>query len=425
MISSLRALWLHFVEDNLFRNSIYLMVTTGAMGGFGFFFWIICTHLYTPEQIGLGTTLISAMTLISFISLLGFNTTFVRFLPNSENRNEEINTGSLLVMSTAIIISIVYILLIPFITPKLIIVRGSLWYSLGFIIIVALASINTLSDSIFVAYRSAQYNLITDGFITSVIKLLLPLLLINFGAYGVFASSGLGASAGMIASVLFLVFKFSYHPTLRINFAILKRVFKYSFVNYLSNLINIIPTLVLPIIIINHLGAAASGYYYLAFMVINLLYSVSGSVSQSLFAEGSYSNTLLRPLILRSSIILLTLMVPAIVVLVIFGPVVLEFFGKSYSTGASSVIIILALAAPAIAAYNVGNVLLRIRHQIYSMLLTSAVYAFTITFLTIYWVDKGLAWVAMAWTAGNIAAAVLSFIFIFIYRGQSTPIDIS
>lgn len=411
-----------FLSDNLFRNSVYLMLTTGVMGLFGFCFWIICTKIFTPEEIGVGTTLISAMSLISLMSLLGFNSTFVRFLPTSQDRNAEINTGAILVMCAAAIIATGYTILIPYITPNLGVIDDSLWYSIGFIIMVTLASINSLTDSIFIAYRSAQYSLLTNGIIVSLTKLALPMLFTGIGAYGVFASSGLAASIGMIASIFFLMRQFGYKPELRINQAILKKVFHYSFTNYIANLLNIAPSLILPIIIINHLGASAAGYYYLAFMIINLLYTVSTSVSQSLFAEGSYGGNTLRHLVKKSVIFSGTIMLPGALLLAFFGPFVLEFFGKSYSAGGSEVIIILAITSPIVALYSMGSTLLRIRHQMYSLIVTNIIYALTISLLTLYWVDKGLVWVAIAWTVGNFIAALMAFIFIFIYRKSPTPL---
>jgi len=426
MISrSLRALWQHFLTDTLFRNSIYLMITTGIMGFFGFFFWIICTHIFTPNQIGLGTTLISAMSLISFISLLGFNTTLVRFLPSSQNRNNDINTGTLLVTGAAALIATIYVLVIPSITPTLDIVQQNFWYSALFVLMVTIATINSLTDSIFIAYRSAHFNLLTNGFITSSTKLVLPVVLASLGAYGVFASVGLASTIGVTAGFIILFFKFNYRPRLRIDISVLKKVFRYSFTNYLSNLINIIPTLILPIIIIDHLGAAAAGYYYLAFMIINLLYTVSGSVSQSLFAEGSYAESALYNLIKRSLIILVAIMVPAGLVLALFGPWVLNIFGKSYSAGGGDVIAILAIAAPAVAAYNLGNTILKIRQQMYSVFAISVVYSLAISGLTLYWVDKGLIWVAIAWTVGNAIAAIFAFIAIYTNRHAPTPVAIS
>ncbi len=424
MIAAFRTLWRQFLTDHLFRNSMYLMVTTGAMGVLGFFFWLICTRLFTPEEVGVGTTLISAMTLISFTSLLGFNSTFVRSLPSSTDRNSEINTGSTLVIVAAALLSLAYILIIPSVTPSLVVVRDNLWYVLGFAVMVAFASVNSLTDSIFVAYRAAQYNLITDGLITSGSKLLLPIIFASLGGYGVFAASGLAASIGMVASIAFLAQKFEYRPRPQIDTAVLKKVFRYSSGNYIANLTNMIPTLVLPIIVIDNLGSAAAAYYYLAFMVINLLYSVSTSVSQSLFAEGSYTEQSLRTLLRQSMVILVALMFPAAIVLALAGPFVLGFFGKSYSEGGSMVIIILAIAAPAVAAYNLGTVLLRIRQQVASLLLINIIYAASICAIALYWAHRGLTWIAIAWAIGNLVAAVLSFFAVFVYRGQPTPTDI-
>jgi len=425
IFNSARRLWQHFLDDHLFRNSIYLMATTGFMGLFGYVFWIICTHIFQPDQIGVGTTLISAMSLISSVSLLGFNNTFIRILPNSQNRDNEINTGSILVILTSATMALLYIAAVPVITPKLSIIHENPWFALGFVIIVALASLNTLTDSVFIAYRAAHFNLITDGFITSITKLILPVIFVTLGAYGVFASAGLAAGVGIITAILILVFKYGYKPRFHIDSQTLKKVFRYSFTNYLANLLSIAPTLILPIIVIDHLGAAAAGYYYLTFMIINLLYTVAASVSQSLFAEGSYDTNGLRGLLKNAVKMLLIIMVPAGIVLAIGGPYVLELFGKSYGAGGAGVLIVFALAAPAVAAYNIACVVLRIRHQTYSLVFVNILYAVLINVLAILWVDRGLVWIAIAWLIGNLIAAALAFVSIFYYRHLPTPTEIT
>ena len=82
----------YLTNDSLFRNSIYLMLSTGVMAVFGFFFWIRNARLYSAEQVGIGTNLISTMTLISSFSLLGLGNGLIRYLPTSERKNKKINT---------------------------------------------------------------------------------------------------------------------------------------------------------------------------------------------------------------------------------------------------------------------------------------------------------------------------------------------
>ncbi|HEV2402799.1 MAG TPA: oligosaccharide flippase family protein [Candidatus Saccharimonadales bacterium] len=401
-------------QDTLFRNSIYLMVSTGIMALLGFVFWLINARLFTPSQIGVATTLISAMNLISYIALLGFNSTFIRFLPTSKDRSNEINTGLLLSIIMAALVSTGYILLIPYIAPKLGIVHHNPWYAIGFVIMAALAAINLLTDSIFIAYRAAKYNLLIDGIIMSSIKLALPFLLVGLGAYGVFAASGSAASVAMALSILFLTLRFNYRPEFKIRTSTLRKVLHYSFSNYVGNLLNIAPTLVLPLVVINHLGAAAAGYYYLAFMVANLLYTVVYAVSQSLFAEGSYANQTLRELVKRSSAVVAGIMVPGTIILYFGAHLILGTYGKNYGSKASSLLTVLALAAPAVAIYTIVTVLLRINKQVYSLIVVNIIYLLTISGFATLWVDRGLKWIGYAWAMGQITAGLAGLLVLLL-----------
>lgn len=50
--SKLRAVY----RDALFRNSLYLFLTTVTMGFIGFIFWIIVAHFYRPSQVGIASS---------------------------------------------------------------------------------------------------------------------------------------------------------------------------------------------------------------------------------------------------------------------------------------------------------------------------------------------------------------------------------
>jgi O-antigen/teichoic acid export membrane protein len=385
------------------------MLNTGAQAALGFIFWIICARLFSPDQIGVAASLISAMSLISYFSLLGFNGTFIRFLPTSKNRNNEINTGLVLVICTAVIIATGYILAVPFIAPKLGIIHQNIFYAVAFVALVALAAINLLTDSIFIAYRAAKYNLLIDGGIQGIIKVVLPFAFVSLGAYGVFIASGSAAMVAMVASIIFLMLKFDYHPRVDIDKGTLRNVFSYSSSSYIANLLNIAPTLILPLLVINRLGAAEAGYYYLAFAVANLLYAIAFSVSQSLFAEGSYGQVPLGTLLKRSLIIIVAIMVPSGIILAFLGPFVLGIFGRSYSVAGAQVIMILALSAPVVAVYSVGNALLRITNKIYSIVVVNVIYFVAVSGFAVLWVDRGLTWIAIAWAIGNLIAGVTAF----------------
>lgn len=405
----------HFQSDSLFQNSVYLMLSTAVQAVLGFGFWLLCARLFTPEEIGVGSTLISASTFIAYLSLLGFNSTFIRFLPTSTQRNDKLNTGLFLVLAGGTIVSVAYVLLLPYLAPKLGFVGHNAVLAGAFVLMSAAGAVNLLTDSIFVAYRAAKYNFIIYS-IQALTKLALPLALVVVGAFGVFAASGLAAAVALVLSLFFVIKRFNYRPRLHLNRDVVSQVWQFSFTNYVANIFNIIPTVVVPLIVLNQLGAAAAGYFYLAFMLANLVYAIAHAVSESLFAEGSYGEVAFRRLLKKATQILGAIIIPVSAGMAVLGPVALGIFGKAYGTEAAQAIIVLALAAPAVAAYNLGCVMLRITKQIAGLVTVNMFYAGLICGLAMLWASKGLAWVAAAWLVGHAATALLSFGLVWFKR---------
>ncbi|MBU3979532.1 oligosaccharide flippase family protein [Patescibacteria group bacterium] len=264
-------IYAHFASDSLYRNSIYLMVSTAVMAFFGFFFWMINARLYTPEQVGIATTLISVMGLIAGFSNLGLNVGLVRFLPSSKNKNELINSSFLISSVTALILSVIFLLGLHIFSPKLLFLRENLIYAASFVLFVVALSNNTIVEALFVAYRSAKYTLVKNS-VMSITKLFLPLALIVFGAYGIFAAVGLANIIAIILSVFILIKLFNFRIAYKHNLDEVKRIASYSFGNYVAGFFGSLPVMVLPLIIVNKLGAAEAGYFYIAMMIANLLF---------------------------------------------------------------------------------------------------------------------------------------------------------
>ena len=410
MVALQKKLFERLKSDPLLRNSIYLMLSTGVMALFGFVFWLLVAHFYKPEQVGVASALISSMSFISYLSLLGFNSTFIRYLPKSDNRNEQINTGLVLVGASAILASSTYVIFAPLFAPRLGFLHSEIFFGAGFVLLSLGAAVNLVTDSIYIAYRSAGYNLMIDGFIASSIQLALPILLVGLGTFGIYAAQGSAAFVAMICSLVFLVLRFNYRPRFKIDRMTLGKVLHYSSGSYVANLLNILPVVVVPIIVLNTLGPASAGYYYLAFMMANLLFTVAYAVSQSLFAEGSHDDSVLKPLMKRSAAILIAIMVPSSIIFALAGPFVLRLFGASYAVNASGVIFVLAVTGPVVAAYILGGVMLQIMRKIRLRIIANVIYVVAICGLVFVWAPRGLPWVAGAWLVGNAVSALVIFV---------------
>ena len=65
--------------------------------------------------------------------------------------------------------------------------------------------------------------------------------------------------------------------------------------------------------------------------------------------------------------------------------------------------------------------MLRITHRIYSVVAVNVVYMVTISGLALWWVNRGLEWIAAAWLIGNAVAAVTALVSISLSSREHAP----
>lgn len=399
-------------NDSLFRNSFYLILATAVMAGFGFFFWLISTHLANPKEIGIATTLISVMNIISIFSLIGFDSAIVRFLPNSDIKNEKLNTGIILVGITALLLGTTFIIFVDQISPQLSFIKQNTFLSLSFIAFCVMSAINILTDAVFLSYRQTKFSLIINT-VFSFVKMLLPLAFFSYGAFGIFSAAAVGQSIGFILSIFVMIWKFDYKPKFTINLLIIKEVWKYCTGNYFAGVLNMIPPTILPIIITNHLGPEESAYFYIVMMIGNLLYVIPQSATRSLFAEGSNDESSIEKNIIKSIKMISIFLIPAIIVVLLGGKLILDLFGKSYTKDGLNFLYIIAISAIAVSFYSISNSIFRIKKSINSLITINAIYTFVTIGLSYLLFPFGLLGIGISWLIGNLSAGILGVGIIF------------
>ena len=411
MKKTISRIYNYLTNDSLYRNSIYLMSSTGVMAIFGFFFWIINARLYSAEQVGIGTTLISIMTLISSFSLLGLGNSLIKYIPTSDKKNKKINTSFTLVGLTSIFISIFFLVFLKTFSPRLLFVRENIIFSLLSILFIAFSSLNIISESVFIAYRSSKFVLIKNT-ISSIVKIILPIFLVALGAYGIVVSMGIAVSVAFLVSLVFLILRFNYLPKPIIDRIVVKRMIEFSLGNYIAGFIGGLPVMVLPILITNSIGAKFSAYFYLDMMIANLLYIIPFATSQSLFAEGSYGEIELKVHLKKAIKIISIIIIPAIIVTFLFGKYILLAFGKEYSSEGVIFLQILAISGVFISINCIGNSIFYIKHRIKLMILVNFIGASTILSLSIIFMHNNLLGIGVAWMLGQGISSVIYLLFI-------------
>jgi O-antigen/teichoic acid export membrane protein len=282
-----------------------------------------------------------------------------------------------------------------------------------------MSAINSLTDSVFLAYRQAKYSLIIN-FIFSFIKMLLPLFLAVWGAFGIFSSAALGQTIGFILSVGIIIWKFDYRPQFIISKDVLQEVWRYSAGNYIAMALNLLPVTVLPLIITNQLSSKESAYFYIVMMIGNLLYVIPLASSKSLFAEGSHDENSITKNIKKTIKTISVFLIPSMVALLIGGKFILGFFGKSYSHEGLGFLYLVALSAISVSIYSLISVIFKIKKLIRPLIVTNALYATGVIGCSYLFISYGLLGIGYAWLVGNSVAALSGWIlYIYFYRPKT------
>ncbi|HSX00796.1 MAG TPA: hypothetical protein VLF67_01020, partial [Candidatus Saccharimonas sp.] len=234
-----------FATDSLFRNAVYLMGSTAIMSVLGFGFWLFVAHLYSPAQIGAASALISISLLISNLSFLGLNSGLVRFLPVSKTPGRDINAALITVMSAAVVAATVYCLFGGSFDGQLAVFDHGRFPGALFVALMAAVSLNTLTDSVFIANRRAEYHTIVYT-VFGLIKLVLPLFLIPLGSLGIFGAYIAAVVVSLVLSLYFMWRSCGYRLLSRPNWKFVADSRKYNTHNYVGVLLAGLPSQLMP-----------------------------------------------------------------------------------------------------------------------------------------------------------------------------------
>lgn len=342
------------LRDPFFRNSIFLALGLGLDSVFGFLFWTLAARMYTIDEIGIATALISSISLIMAFSSLGLETTIIRFMP-SHDHSRTFNTCLWLTTGMAVVAGIVYLAAIDLISPELTFIRD---YAPLFLFFVLAYVIALTSGYAFLSLRRADLKLILNLVVGGRLPLLLPFVFL--GSFGILAAFG---SAYIVAAVLALVLIRRYvRLALDIDVRFIRKTFSFSAQNYVAKLFQNFPILVMPILIVNLLGSEDAALYYVAFAIGSLLLIIPDAMSTSFFVEGSHGIDL-RKGVVRNLELTYAILIPAVLFIVLFGDLLLGLFGKDY-TNALDLLRIFAVSSLFVTLYNLFIPLQNIRLQV-------------------------------------------------------------
>jgi O-antigen/teichoic acid export membrane protein len=412
LIAYIEARWEETRRSSLLMNALFLMISTLVLGLTGFVFWAIVTRVYDASAVGLATTLLSLSGLLSLLGLAGFDTTFVRFLPKSDRKNDYINTGFIVAASVSAALAVGVAAVLPLLSPSLSILWEP-WAFVSFVLFTIVASLSTLVSSVFLAFKQARYVLVITA-IFCILKVVLPLVATSGGAIAIFSIAGVSQLVGLALGILWMRRRFEYRISPIVHMDTLRVVRKFSASIYVSNVLSLLSSTLLPLVVLHYLGAKSAAYYYMAFTIANMLYTIVYGTMQSVLAEGSHDESAMRSHVATAAKLIFVLLVPAIIVTVFLGKSVLAIFGAEYASGAGDLLQLLALAALPTAVYVALTTTFKVAKNLRPVIGMNAVCVVIVLALSNWWIPiYGLISIGWACIIGNLVACCIG-IFLMI-----------
>lgn len=391
------------LKDPLYKNSLFIMLTSISSAGFGLIFWTLAAKLCPAEDVGITTALISSMMMLIMFSRFGLDFSIIRFFPEND-KSKIFSTSAIITTFLAILFGAVFILGVDVFSPKLYLLKSPS-NALLFILVLTASSVATLTDVVFVALRKAKFQFLQSLLVGSRIIFIIPLAFL--GVIGIFGAIGISFIIAIAVSIIFII-KSGIKPGFKVDKNFLNGAFHFSAENYLVELFIAAPYYILPIMVLNILGAEDAAYYYIVFAITSMLFMIPTAVGRSLFVEGSHGEALKKATI-KSLLAIFSILIPAVIVLYFSGGWVLGIIGKDYFMNGLELLRVMVIASIVLAVNTVYFSIKRIQNDMTGVVILSGlVFALLIGLSYPFMLQFGIVGVGYAWVASyGIGASVV------------------
>lgn len=332
--------------EPLLRNGHLLAVSSLVNTVLGAFYWVLATRWYDAKTVGLNFAAVSAATLLSTIGQLNLSDFLVRFIPSAGR-----HTRKLILMcyfagiACSVLAAAVFLLLVPAIAPDLDFLLAPVTAVL-FVTYTAGYAIFVLQDGALTGVRNPGW-VVTENLIFAIVKI----ILLAVGAaltlfVGILISWAGALVVALLAANWFLLQRaVPRHEREALDAARPPRLVGYAAADYVGSLFRMAAYSLLPLLVLNTLGAAYSAYFLIAWSVGCIPYMLVANMGSSLIVESARNPRQLTEhalRVLRHSALAMAFGAAAIIIV---APALLSLFGSEYAEKGTMLLRLLALSA--------------------------------------------------------------------------------
>ncbi|MEB8326832.1 phosphotransferase [Dietzia kunjamensis] len=377
-------------SDALHLSANALIVSTAVTSVAGLAFWALAARWLPAETVGIGTALVSVLTLLANLATLGLRNGLVRFLPVAGGSTRRLITGSCLACAlAAVALSGVFLVGQPWWAGHLGFLRDNALTMVAFAGSTVVWVLFVLQDHVLIGLRKSVW-VPVKNLAYSIGKIAVLPVVTVLSTWAVLGATVLPAVLA-VAAVGVLVVRLT-RPTVagpgRDTAVSVPQLARFAAADQIAWMVWVATPQVLTLIVLHLRGPEASAYYYMANMIGYSLYLITSNIGSALIAESVYepmqAATHARTA-LRHSI---RLVLPLAVVGVLVGPFALRLLGEDYAENAGTAMQLIILSALPQTIVGISVNTARVRRDMSTVVTTYVFLAVAI------W---GGSWAALQW----------------------------
>ncbi|MFD8645847.1 lipopolysaccharide biosynthesis protein [Streptomyces zaomyceticus] len=335
-------------ENSMFRNAYALMLSTGVSAALGLGFWLVAARYYTEEAVGQGSAAIAAQRMLASITATTLSGAVVRYVPRAGRATGPLVVRLYLVSSVVVAVACgVFLLTLDLWGPSYA-PLGTVSAGIFFTASAVGWALLTLQDGVLTGLRRAIWVPVGNAVFSLGKLVLLVLLAAAVPVLGVFVSW----AAAIVLSVLplgWLVFRRLIPQQARADRDReppgMREIGRFIAGDSVGAFFSLVMISLLPVMVAVRFDAAHNAFFYTAYTVGGTMEFMAINMASSLTAHASHSPESLAEGVRGALRRMILLLVPVVLVLVVFAPLILAPFGQGYTDNGSTVLRLLAAAA--------------------------------------------------------------------------------
>lgn len=329
-------------------QSVSLALTVYCLAALGYLYWLLAAKLFDPYAVGLASGVVSASMLCAKLAELGLGSALVALLPEArDGRVHLLNSAFSAVAAVGVLVAGACLAVAAIALQRLGVIAERPEYAAAFLLMGLFWSLGGVLDDALVASGRADVSLVRNAGVGLAKLLCLPIFGLMAGAtssLAIYATWVIGAAVGCLIGTRQLrgvVAGYRYQPAF--DRSMMHLTMRTGLPFYVLNLALMMPTLIIPIVIIELLSPTANAYWYAVWMMAGLAFIIPASSGKALFVELSNRPQALVTGIAHSLRHSLTLGIPIALGLALVAEIVLSILGSSYAIAGATPLRILVI----------------------------------------------------------------------------------